>query len=87
MKIISMLLPHLKNASMWEIEMVELLIYGYNNKIVKILGISINTVKKHLSNIFSKLGISGRPQLVRFIIVNGLLDIWDKKYGLLEELQ
>lgn len=71
-----------------EIEMAGLLIYGYNNhEIVKILGISINTVKKHVSNIFSKLGISGRPQLVRFIIVNGLLDIWDNKYGLLEELQ
>ncbi|MGI6731838.1 MAG: helix-turn-helix transcriptional regulator [Anaerovoracaceae bacterium] len=42
------------------------------------LGITTNTVKKHISNIYSKLNISSRPQLVRFIIVKGFVHFWEQ---------
>lgn len=61
-----------------EMEIMGFLLYGYSNtEIGEKLTISVNTVKKHISNIFSKLGVSGRPQLVRFIITKGLIQFWD----------
>jgi LuxR family transcriptional regulator, maltose regulon positive regulatory protein len=35
-----------------------------NNKIAQKLFLSVNTVKKHISNIFSKLGVTSRTQAV-----------------------
>jgi DNA-binding CsgD family transcriptional regulator/uncharacterized membrane protein SirB2 len=48
-----------------EIEVAELLIKGMSNKeIGESLHISINTVKTHIKNIYGKLGISNRLQLI-----------------------
>lgn len=61
-----------------EIEIMGLILYGYSNlEIEQRLKISVNTVKKHISNIFLKLGISGRPQLVRFIIKRDFISLWN----------
>lgn len=60
-----------------ETEIIGLVFNGYSNsEISSKLYISENTVKKHLSNIYIKLHISSRPQLVKFIIDNNLAYIW-----------
>lgn len=46
-----------------EKQILRLLVLGLSNKeISKNLGISVNTVKNHLNNIFKKLGVNGRTQ-------------------------
>ena len=46
-----------------EQQVLQLLCHGYTNKeIAKSLNISPNTVKTHLSKLFSKLGVSNRTQ-------------------------
>lgn len=53
----------LKQFSHREQQVLSLLCYGYTNKeIAKCLDISPNTVKTHLSKLFSKLGVSNRTQ-------------------------
>lgn len=48
-----------------EIEIVSLVVNGYSNEEIGLqLSISPTTVKKHLSNIFSKTGITRRTQLL-----------------------
>lgn len=61
-----------------EIEIIGFLLYGFSYKeIGEILELSINTVKKHIANIFSKLDVHSRPQLIRFIVVSNLVSLWD----------
>lgn len=48
-----------------ESEIMRLIIRGYSNpEIANNLVVSINTVKKHTSNIYSKLGVSSRTQAI-----------------------
>jgi DNA-binding CsgD family transcriptional regulator len=56
------------NLSNRENEILKLLIKGSsNNEIGKILCISVSTVKKHVYNIFTKIGVNSRMQLIKFI--------------------
>ncbi len=65
-------LAHEFNLSRREIQILKLLCDGKNNnEISGMLSISVNTVKKHISNIFNKLNVDSRTQLIRFIIKNG----------------
>jgi len=58
-----------------EREVVGLIVAGYTNKdLAQKLGISEQTVKHHLTNIFDKLGVSNRLELVLFAIDNQLID-------------
>ncbi len=58
------------NISKREFEIIELMLDGLSNdEISQKLMISVSTVKKHIYNIFSKLGINSRLQLLK--IVNG----------------
>lgn len=51
-----------------EIEVMELVYSGLGNQeIGDTLFISVNTVKKHLNNIFSKLDLKSRSQLITFL--------------------
>ncbi len=53
------------NLSNMEMKVVELIVYGFSNKqIAKKLSISEKTVKAHLTNIFMKLGLENRYQLI-----------------------
>ncbi len=53
----------LAKFSQRERDVLQLLCHGYTNKeIAKSLNISPNTVKTHLSNLFSKLDVSNRTQ-------------------------
>lgn len=52
-----------------ETEVMELLLQGKSNtEIERALFISYNTVKNHIYNIYQKLGVKSRGQLIRFVI-------------------
>ena len=56
-----------------EIRILNLITEGLdNNTIAEILSVSPNTVKTHVSNIFSKLGVSDRTQAAIWAIRHGL---------------
>lgn len=56
------------NLSNREKQILKLLIEGSSNSdIGRMLCISISTVKKHVYNIFTKIGVNSRMQLIRFI--------------------
>lgn len=59
-----------------EQEICSLLAYGHtNNEIAEKLFISERTVETHRSNIFSKLNLKNRAELVRFAIDNNLMKL------------
>ncbi len=70
----------LKNQYQLTNREIEIIGYIYkalrNNDIAEILGISPNTVKKHVYNIFYKVGVDNRVQLINFIYGHQLQDIW-----------
>ena len=58
-----------------ELEVVQLVSQGFQNKeIGKELFISENTVKNHMHNIFDKLGVSDRLELMLYAIHHRLID-------------
>src|ERR1700688_3732105 len=58
-----------------EMEIVQLVTQGFQNKeIGKELFISENTVKNHLHNIFDKIGVSDRLEMMLYAIHHGLID-------------
>jgi two-component system, NarL family, response regulator NreC len=57
-----------------EQQVCQLLAYGHtNSEIAEKLFISERTVESHRSNIYAKLGLNNRVELVRFAIDNGLM--------------
>jgi DNA-binding NarL/FixJ family response regulator len=57
-----------------EMEVVTLITEGCTNKdIAKSFGISEETVKRHLTNIFNKLGVGNRLELALFALNHDLL--------------
>jgi DNA-binding NarL/FixJ family response regulator len=53
---------------------IALIVAGYTNKdLARELGISENTAKHHLTNIFDKLGVSNRLELVLYAVDHGLV--------------
>ncbi len=58
-----------------EKEVVGLIVAGYtNNDLAQKLGISKQTAKRHVTNIFDKLGVSNRLELVLFAIDHQIID-------------
>ena len=56
-----------------ERQLVRLVAQGYSNQeIADGLGLSLQTVKNHLSRVYRKLGISTRVQLAVFVVGSGL---------------
>jgi len=57
-----------------EMEVIALIVAGYTNKdLARELGISENTAKHHLTNIFDKLGVSNRLELVLYAVDHSLV--------------
>lgn len=53
---------------------LKLIVEGYNNfQIAEELGISLHTVKSHVSSIFRKLGCENRTQAAYIAIKNNLI--------------
>jgi len=58
-----------------EVQVVALIVAGYTNKdLARKLGISEHTAKHHLTNIFDKLGVSNRLELVLFAVDHHLVN-------------
>ena len=58
-----------------EREVLRLLALGHTNQeIAKMLYISVRTAETHRAHIMQKLGLETRAELVRYALVNGLLD-------------
>jgi NarL family two-component system response regulator LiaR len=58
-----------------ECEVLTLMVEGLNNpKIGERLSISVTTVRSHVSNIFSKLGVSNRAEAIVLALRQGLID-------------
>jgi DNA-binding NarL/FixJ family response regulator len=58
-----------------ERQVIDRVVAGYTNKdVAKEFSISEQTVKHHLTNIFDKLGVSNRLELVLFSITHNLVD-------------
>ena len=61
-----------ESLSTREREVLQLLTEGDDNqKIAVLLGISINTVEKHLKNIYEKLGVTSRTEAVHWWVEKG----------------
>ncbi len=61
-----------------EKEVLSLIAVGYANKeIADRLFISVKTVENHKANIMDKLNLSTRPELVKFALKKGLIDLED----------
>jgi len=58
-----------------EMQVVTHVVAGYTNKeLGRKLGISEQTAKRHLTNIFDKLGVVNRLYLILFAIDHGLIN-------------
>lgn len=70
----------LKNQYLLTNREIEIIGYIYkgctNNEIAVLLNIAPNTIKKHVYNIFYKVNVKNRVQLVNFIYDNQLQDLW-----------
>lgn len=59
-----------------EAEVLRLMALGYTNREVgEQLELSVRTVETHRSHIQQKLGLSSRPELTRYALDNGLVDL------------
>lgn len=71
----SYLLKYKYHLTKREIEILGYIYKGMtNNEIAEILVITPNTVKKHLSNLFQKLEVTSRTQLLNFLVRNDLVN-------------
>jgi ATP/maltotriose-dependent transcriptional regulator MalT len=65
-----------------ELEMLRLLAEGVSNEgIAALCFISVNTVKKHITNLYGKLGVSNRLQTVEKARVPGFLGPLPKAFA------
>ena len=59
-----------------ELEVLKLMALGHTNReIGEHLSLSVRTVETHRSHIQQKLGLSSRPELTRYALAHGLIDI------------
>src|SRR5436305_1416440 len=59
-----------------ELQVLRLVATGAtNNQIARDLQISVNTVKVHLNNIFSKLGVQSRTEAALFAVRHGWVEV------------
>jgi len=65
------------NLTSREIEVLRLVAAGHTNAgIAKALFVERNTVERHISNIYTKIGAGNRTEAARWAIENGRNDGW-----------
>jgi DNA-binding NarL/FixJ family response regulator len=70
--------PGAGNLSARELEVLQLVAAAYSNtQIASRLGICEGTVKRHLTNVYAKLGATSRMGAVRHALAEGLIDMTD----------
>lgn len=75
-KNISYILRSNYNMTSREVEIIGHVFHGKSNdEIAKELVITGNTVKKHLSHIYEKMGVSNRSQMVQFLLDHRIADV------------
>jgi len=68
-------LPRISRLTPRELEIISAIVAGYNNRdIAQKFAISEQTVKRHLTNIFDKLGVSSRLELALFAVNHALIN-------------
>ena len=66
------------NLSEHEMNILKLIAKEYSNSLIaSIVYISKSTLNRHINSIGQKLGVSGRFDILRQSLINGLLDIQD----------
>ena len=66
------------NLTEHEMNILKLLAKGYSNSLIaSTVYISKSTLTNHLHRIAEKLGVSGRFDILRLALINGLLDVQD----------
>ena len=74
------------NLTPREQEILDLIVYGNSNQqIADILSLSIKTVDWHRSNMMKKLGIHKTANLVRYAILNHLVNIKLERQPIIEK--
>ena len=57
-----------------ERETVELVAEGLSNRAIAVrMGVSVRTIEGHLNHAFAKLGVESRTELVRLVLMRGLV--------------
>jgi len=65
--------PHPNGLTPREVEVLRLIAGGSSNRqIAEALGISVNTVDRHISNIYTKIGATNRAEAATYAVRNGL---------------
>ena len=63
--------------------MVRFIVRGFSNKeIATHFGITEDTVKGHLKNVFVKLGVSDRTQAAMYALQHGIVHLWGEEDAL-----
>lgn len=76
---ISYLLKHEYQLTNREVQIMGCIYRGMkNDEIAELLSIAPNTVKKHITNLYSKLELNGRVDLIKFIVANNLTDLCER---------
>jgi DNA-binding NarL/FixJ family response regulator len=59
-----------------QLAVAELVVRGLSNpEVARVLNISINTVKKHLRDLFERCEVASRAELAARLVANGLVDL------------
>ena len=61
-----------------QLDVAELVVRGLSNpEVARVLNISINTVKKHLRDLFERCEVTSRAELAAWLVASGLVDLLD----------
>lgn len=62
-----------------QLAVAELVVRGLSNpEVARVLNISINTVKKHLRDLFERCEVASRAELAARLVASGLVDLLNR---------
>jgi DNA-binding NarL/FixJ family response regulator len=68
--------PHLSAITKRQLAVASLVARGLSNpEVARVLNISINTVKKHVRDLFERCEVASRAELAARLVANGLVDL------------